>query len=213
MLIQEEAELVVRTGRPGDLEAIRDLQLLSLRVLAVKDYSPLELRALLRSKSELRSWDEIYFVAESAGQIVGFASLAKGRPWVNALFVHPEFTRQGIATQLFAALETEARRQRYRALWVMSSLTGEAFYRSVGFELLKPTAIAIAAGPRIAVPCLHMKKILLSGTQVSGVKSRYKPGEYQANSFGATLANLGWMLLGALAVVVLGQVLKGLIGG
>lgn len=201
MLIQKEAELLVRMARPEDLAMIRDIQLLSLRVLAAQDYSPLELRALLRSKSELRSWDEIHFVAEVLGQVVGFASLAKGRPWVNAMFVHPEFTRQGIATQLLGALEEEARRKRYRALWVMSSLTGEAFYRAVGFELLKPTTIPVAFEQRVAVPCVHMKKLLVTN-------QRHGAGEYEVNTFGATVRNIGWMFCGALGMVVIGQVLK-----
>jgi putative acetyltransferase len=204
MLIRD-IELLVRMARSEDLVAIRDLQLLSLKVLAAKDYTPPQLTALVRSKESLRGWDELHFVAEVSGLIVGFGALALGQPWVNALFVHPKFTRQGIATRLLGAMEEEAMRRGDRRLWVMSSLTGEPFYRSVGFESLERNVIPVDDSP-VAVPCVRMRKGL-----VADWTEGYQHDQYHANTFGATLRNIGWMIAGAVGMVILGELLRRLL--
>ncbi len=202
-MLTREAELLVRMARPEDLNAIRDLQVLSLKVLAAKDYDGPQLEALVASKAELRGWDELHFVAEVGGAVVGFGALARLRPWVNALFVHPEFTRQGIATLLLGAMEEEALRRRDRSLSVLSSLTGEPFYRAVGFEALDEMAIAVTGGEGVKIPCVRMRKqlLLLEGDWE-------KEEGYVDNTFGATLQNIAWMFAGALGMIVIGQVLK-----
>ncbi len=202
-MLTREVELLVRIARPEDLEAIRDLQLMSLKVLAAKDYTSEQVDALLASKAGLRSWDEHHFVAEVNGLIVGFGALARWRPWVNALFVHPEFTRQGIATRLLGAMEEEALRRRDRVLWVLSSLTGGPFYRAVGFEVVRDEAISVDGGGTEKIPCLRMRKRL---TTIGG-EVELKEG-YVENTFGATLQNIAWMFAGAVGMIVIGQVLK-----
>ena len=202
-MLTREAELLVRMARPEDLEAIRDLQLMSLKVLTAKDYDAVQVDALLASKAELRGWDEHHFVAEVHGLIVGFGALARWRPWVNALFVHPEFTRQGIATRLLGAMEEEALRRRDRVLWVLSSLTGGPFYRALGFEVVRDEVISVDGGGSVQIPCLRMRKSLIG----IGAEVELKEG-YVENTFGATLQNIAWMFGGALGMIVLGQVLK-----
>jgi len=200
-MLTRDAELLVRMARPEDSEAIRDLQLMSLKVLAAKDYTAGEVEALVASKMEPRSWDEHHFVAEINGLIVGFGALARWRPWVNALFVHPEFTRQGIATQLLEAMEQEALRRRDRTVWVLSSLTGVLFYRAAGFEAMRDEVISVQGGAT-PIPCLRMRKRLVR------ISLEAEKEGYVENTFGATLQNIAWMFSGAIAMVVIGQVLK-----
>ncbi|NJN32828.1 MAG: GNAT family N-acetyltransferase [Synechococcales cyanobacterium RM1_1_8] len=203
-MVIRAAQLLVRMARPEDAEIIRDLQVLSLKVLAAKDYSPPQMAALLCSKQSVRGWDELHFIAELGGMIVGVAALSRQGPWINALFVHPEFTRQGIARRLMEAVEEEAIRRGDRSLEVVASLTGEPFYTKVGFEFIGPTMIEIEGDSQTSIPCVRMRKLLWEAWR--GETHPERPG-YQDNTLGETAIHVIGMVLAAALLVGLGQLL------
>ena len=72
------------------------------------------------------------FVAESDGQLAGFAALEGGE--LDGLFVEPEYWRRGVGTVLVERAVHEARR-RGLSLTVVAGPEGRPFYESCGFRV------------------------------------------------------------------------------
>lgn len=85
-----------------------------------------------------------YLVAESDGQVLGYAYASKHRDrtayqWSveTSVYVHPDGHRQGIARQLYSHLFELLRRQGYFNAYAGITLPNhksESFHRSLGFE-------------------------------------------------------------------------------
>ena len=161
---QKKAQKVlIRLARSEDSDEIVRLQLNSLKTLSAKDYSGLQLRVLLDSKSCPRSWDETIFIAEIDRTIVGFASLVRNHNVIGAVFVHPHFIRQGIGTKLLKIVEAEAINNQIKGVWVCASLTGHAFYKANGYQTLGK--VNICRNLLVPIPCIKMKKRLFTLNQ------------------------------------------------
>jgi putative acetyltransferase len=154
--------ILIRLATRKDSDAIVQVQYDSIKMLAAKDYTVKELEALLKSKSLPRTWDEIIFVAEIKGEIVGLASLIERNCSIGAVFVEPNFIRQGIGSKLLFVVEQEAIKHNIKFLGVCSSLTGRAFYAANGYKKLGKTYIPLHT---IFVPCIAMKKRLIAQTK------------------------------------------------
>jgi GNAT superfamily N-acetyltransferase len=104
------------------------------------------------------------FVAEhDDGRIAGFAQLDPVEGTVEAVYVDPDFGRQGIGRALMAAIEQEALRLRLPRLVLVASLNAVAFYEALGFVVEADVRHAIGGDHRIAAK-LMSKRL---GTQAS----------------------------------------------
>ena len=134
--------------------------------------------------------DGTYFVAESAGALVGCggwsrrATLFGGDAFVGrssalldpatdaarirAFFVDPAAARGGVATRLLAACEAATAAADFRHLALMATLPGVPFYRAAGF--VPGDRIEHDAGG-VAVPFVTMTK-QLRGRSASAVATR-----------------------------------------
>jgi GNAT superfamily N-acetyltransferase len=130
-------------------------------------YTPEEVAALIKSKQRFHALDLYYYQCESdrdkrwdlnftlvatieTQAIVGFAALEGYR--VTAVFVHPQYARQKIATRLLWTLEQIAIDRYISTLKVSSSLNARSFYRSCGYAEIAQSKIAIEpSGDEIAV--------------------------------------------------------------
>lgn len=91
--------------------------------------------------AEGREWEHC-LVAESEGEVVGFAAFAHGR-WNRRtelwhLYVGSSHRGQGIGRALIDAVLADARAAGMRCVWLETSTVAYpaiAFYRQVGFEL------------------------------------------------------------------------------
>ncbi len=92
---------------------------------------------------------------------MGFS--AYSRYWVNAVYVHPEYVRQGIGTELLKAIENEACSQNVNTLAVCASITAKPFYEASGYQEFGKTYITSTSG--IYLPCSRMQKWLSSPTE------------------------------------------------
>ncbi len=149
----------IRKAQPTDIKQITAIQVESLERLCAKDYRDRDLQVLVRSKQRDRNWNETIFVAETDAGVVGFCALSNISPFIQAVFVHPDWTRQGIASELIAALEAEAVERQIKRLIVNSSLTAAPFYRVHGYQVVKARH-QIWVGWH-AIPCIKMQKQLL----------------------------------------------------
>ena len=152
-------ELCIRPGRAEDLPTLIELQNLAIQELCCKDYDSRQLTAIIKEQIRARqNTDEDLFVAETNGKIVGFSAISKQQPEVAGVYVHPNWARQGIGTQLLAALEQKALDKRFQTLTVLSSLTAIAFYDRQGY--CKEHQSGFWIDGTIWIPCLLMKKHL-----------------------------------------------------
>ena len=160
--MQTVDNILIRLANRDDYDAIISVQYDSIKIILANDYTLQELEALLKNKTRQRSWDETIFVAEIAGNVVGFASLVKGHSSIGAVFVRPDFIRQGIGTRLLSSIEQEAIAHKVKTLGVCSSLTGHAFYVANGYKTLGKTYIPLNS---VFIPCIAMKKRLFPPTK------------------------------------------------
>ncbi len=148
----------MRAAVAADIPALESLIAQSARALGRGHYSAAETEAAITHvfgvDSELVA-DGTYLVAQSGDVIAGcggwsqrptlfggdrFAARQSGRldpatdpAKIRAFFVHPDFSRQGVADALLAACEAAATAAGFRRLELMATLPGLPFYRARGF--------------------------------------------------------------------------------
>ncbi len=157
-------DIAIRQATSDDLNAIIQIQTEALQGLCSRDYTPPQMQALLTEQARWRQVQEVLFVAEHCGQLVGFAGVATHQPQITAVYVKPELARQGIGKQLLAAMEIIAIQQRQPLLWVLSSLTAVQFYQSQGYGHSRKTGFWSESGTWI--PCVRLEKRLLPASFV-----------------------------------------------
>jgi len=153
-------DIQIRLARPEDLDRVIELQTQALEILSSAHYNAQQIQALVTGQAAWRGRDETLFLAESAGELVGFSGLSTQRPQITAVYTHPQFARQGVGSQLLQALEAAAIEKRYLSVWVISSLTAVAFYQDRGYKLLRENGFRAEGGEWIA--CFVLEKQLLS---------------------------------------------------
>jgi GNAT superfamily N-acetyltransferase len=77
---------------------------------------------------------------------------------IRAMFVHPQFSRQGIGRALLTFAETAARQAGFKQLELMATLTGEPLYANFGFVVQKRYEEILPDGTPFAV-ALMVKQI------------------------------------------------------
>jgi GNAT superfamily N-acetyltransferase len=153
-------EIRIRPALSTELPEMIALQNHALKTLCAKEYSSKQLTALVDDQSSTRSlMDELLFVADAEGQIVGFSSLLKMQPQIGAVYVHPNWVQQGIGTRLLDAVEQAALQRGIQKLWVMSSLTAVPFYQTQNYQFKRK--IGFWTRSRVWIPCKLLEKRLV----------------------------------------------------
>ena len=75
---------------------------------------------------------------------------------IRAFFVHPDFARRGLATQLYEHCARKARTAGFRALELMGTLPGVPLYLRLGFRVEEEVDVALPDG--VVVPCRRMRR-------------------------------------------------------
>ena len=162
MKLLEGNKLLIRVAKPEDIKTITELQISAIETLYKKNYSLQQIQALTQNKNRKQFWDEIVFIAEKEGKVLGFASLLKYRKVINGIYIDPNFTCQKIETKLLTALEKEALKRNISVLSVTSSLTDRAFYASRGYTTIANCNFWKMG---VLVPCVAMKKQLVTSNK------------------------------------------------
>jgi putative acetyltransferase len=156
-------EIQIRLCTSEDLPEIFELQAQSLQTL-ISHYHQRQIESLIRSQKAARlTDDEILFVADYQGELVGFAALQMNSPGIGGLFVHPDYMRQGIGTKLITTLENTALEKRYKKLNVFSSLAAVDFYQAKGYKIFYKSGFFSEGS--IWIPCFFLEKRLLNDTE------------------------------------------------
>lgn len=104
---------------------------------------------------------EIFIVATNHDdKILGYAAISLNAANLRALYVHPNFSRNGIGRLLLAQIEALALHSGVTTLDVDATLSAERFYTKNGFVVETSTIRIIS--PWYSTACVPMQKILLA---------------------------------------------------
>jgi len=156
-------EISVRKANPEDAEAICHVHVASVRTLYVNDYTPDQIEAWVGKltpeghRNAIEKMGEIMFVAANRGTITGFSSLFENE--VRAVYVHPDYVRQGVGKLLLKAVEKEAVSQHIEKLQLSALTNAQSFYQACGYKVVEHSFHTLGSG--VQVPCVYMEKSLL----------------------------------------------------
>jgi GNAT superfamily N-acetyltransferase len=77
---------------------------------------------------------------------------------IRAMYTHPSHVRKGVGRLIITLCEDSARRAGFKAIELMSTLSGEPLYRACGYEASEHVSDASGGS---AVPLIRMTKSLL----------------------------------------------------
>lgn len=138
----------------------------AVRITAASDYSaevvehwaPLPITEKAVARFNANPENELRFVAELEGKIVGFAAIVAQKEELRAYYVAPSATRHGVGRHLIKQLEDAAREVGLAELHLHSSVTAHAFYTAMGYETLELGEHIL--GSWLGMACVFMRKTL-----------------------------------------------------
>ena len=74
---------------------------------------------------------------------------------IRAFFVHPEWTRRGLARAVYAECCRAALAAGFRTFELMATLPGEPLYSALGFSALERTSVSLGDG--VELPLVRMR--------------------------------------------------------
>lgn len=127
--------MTIREYRSSDLREIVELFYDTVHTVNARDYTPEQLNAWADGSPDLAEWgrsllEHIAFVAEDGG-IVGFGDIDPSG-YLDRLYVHKDYQRQGVATALCDALEGAVNAER---IITHASITAKPFFEERGYQV------------------------------------------------------------------------------
>lgn len=173
----------IRKATYADRPEIESLIESSARGLSRSDYSSEQIEAAIQHvfgvDTDLID-DGTYFVAEAAGLLVACGGWSKRRNLfggdryqnreggeldpqtepakIRAFFVHPDWSRKGIAREILSLCESEARQYGFSSAELMATLPGVKFYIACGYEGGDPVIHEMLN--LVTLPLVPMRKTL-----------------------------------------------------
>lgn len=152
----------VRPATARDAEQIYRVHSDSIRVLCSGRYAPDEIAAwvAVRSPASYRVAlaSRALYVAERAGEVVGFGQLDPAKAEIEACYVAPASIGTGVGAALLETMEADARRRGHPVVRLNSTLNAEPFYARCGYRRLG-TATHRVSG-KVDLACIRMEKPL-----------------------------------------------------
>lgn len=177
----------LRLATEDDIPALHALIEASVRGLQASDYTPAQIEGALGTVLGLDTQlirDRTYFVATALNTNARSAACggwskrktlfgadrgparepdlldpATDAAKVRAIFVHPDYARQGLGSLILAHVEAKAQAAGFRRLEMGSTLTGVPLYRLKGYVEIERIAVPLANGE--ALPVVRMVKNLV----------------------------------------------------
>ncbi len=127
-----------------DFAHIQALISKSARILQAQYYKQSEIETALELVNDIEELITAgcFLVVEYENKIIGCGGwvIDASKPQnaeIRGFFVHPDFARRGVATQLFTACENGCLRRGIENLYLTATLSGEPFYKKCGFSELE----------------------------------------------------------------------------
>lgn len=158
-------QITIRDIGPDDAEAFFRVHHAAVRGIAAKDYPPevIENWAPRIDDAALAKFlanpdGEHRVIAETSGTAVGIGSIVVAKCELRACYVAPDAARQGVGSEIVRQLEELARQHNLPFLQLVSSITAEAFYESLGYLSLGRDQHTLSSG--VPMACVKMRKEL-----------------------------------------------------
>ncbi|CAM4422971.1 GNAT family N-acetyltransferase [Paenibacillus typhae] len=140
--------MIIRTFTEQDISQIVTLFYDTVHSVNKQDYSQEQLNAWASYEDEsqrLSTWKDalsrnITLVVENNGVITGFADMTL-EGYLDRLFVHKDYQRQGIAKALVNTLETEARGLGLTEIRTEASITAKPFFEQAGYKVVRQQVV------------------------------------------------------------------------
>lgn len=137
----KHSEITIRPGKIGDLTEMQKLYVDTITTVCKDDYSPEQLKAWTSSIENRQRWTDILtsqyiLIAELDNKIVGYITLHNNN-YIDLLFVHKDYQRQGIADKLYVEMEKEAIKQKGTFLSADVSKTARPFFEKKRFVIIQ----------------------------------------------------------------------------
>lgn len=135
----------IRNYQPSDAREIADLFHDAIHAIDPEYYSKEQAEAWAPTPPDYGHWQRRLdrkqpFVAEINQKIVGFIELDPDG-YIDCMYTHKDYQRQGIAGQLYDHLKMMAHQKGIKRLYVEASILARPFFEARGFELVKENAI------------------------------------------------------------------------
>ncbi|MBK6265517.1 GNAT family N-acetyltransferase [Marivirga sp. S37H4] len=135
-------EITIRPSKLDDLKEMQKLFVDTITTICKADYSTEQINVWTSSIENTQRWtdkltSQYFLVAELGNQIVGYASLENNN-YLDFLYVHSDYQRQGIADKLYDEIEKEAIKRKATALHSDVSKTAKPFFEKKGFRTIAP---------------------------------------------------------------------------
>ena len=129
--------MILRDYVPDDCETLTELFFHTIHTINAKDYSEEQLYAWATGHVDLEKWNRSFLshytvVAEINGTIAGFGDIGD-TGYLDRLFVHADFQRQGIATRICDKLEQASRAEK---IVTHASITAKGFFEKRGYKVV-----------------------------------------------------------------------------
>lgn len=129
--------------KESDTEEIVSLFYETIHFINCKDYTQSEIDAWApkdEKEAKVKTWkvslgQNITYIAKVNGKIVGFSDLSHSG-YLNRLFVHKDYQRQGIATALVDVLESKADKLNLLEINTEASITSKPFFEHRGYKVV-----------------------------------------------------------------------------
>lgn len=134
--------MIIRKYRPADCECLAELFYQTVHSVNAKDYTEEQLNAWASGKAELAEWNRSFsehysLVAVKDGVIAGFGDIdAAG--YLDRLYIHKDFQRQGIARAICDELEKAVDADR---IITHASITARGFFEKRGYAIVKEQTV------------------------------------------------------------------------
>ncbi len=130
--------MIIRHYEPTDCEVLANLFYFTVHTVNAKDYTKEQLSAWATGNIDLQEWNkslsEHYtFVAVKNNIIVGFGDINKSG-YLDRLYVHKDYQRQGIATAICDKLEQAVV---VNKIVVHASITAKSFFVKRGYRIVR----------------------------------------------------------------------------
>lgn len=175
---KQNLHFLIRKGRLNDLAEMQKLFVDTIKIVCCADYNEEQIEVWTSSIEHEQRWNDIMlnqvvFIALSDEKIVGFSSLGNMN-YIDLLYVHKDYQGQGIAFQLYMAIEEQAVQLKQKELNSDVSKTARPFFEKMGFIVVGEQ---IVLRQNIELTNFKMKKKiranLKSQTKIIAVTSIY----------------------------------------
>lgn len=136
------SKISIRNSKLSDLTEIQRLFTETIEAICKNDYTKEQIKVWTSSTDNEERWidklsRQYFIVAEIENKIVGFA-LLENNDYLDLLYVHKDYQRQGIANKLCSAIEKEAIKRMGIVLFSNVSKTAKPFFENAGFKTIMP---------------------------------------------------------------------------